>query len=137
MTIYLENKWVWQIYNFCTVFLASFPDVQTTEDGVLSVNSRYMTIKSLTFFYFSNLLACSSLSFAGTVMLLISTWVYSNPSARLKLPEKARSSLKYPHFQDGDHKTFSSSSNNYKQFEIICFWHPQTQKLFWGTQIWP
>ena len=47
----------------CSLF-ASFVDVQTTEDGVLSVNSRYMTIKSLTFFYFSNLLACSSLSFA-------------------------------------------------------------------------
>ena len=83
LTTYLKKMGL--VGNFFAVFLAKmflckYSDVQTTEDRLLKlfVKPWSMAIKSLTLLLLCNLLACSNLSLVGA-LLLIFTWLYSNP----------------------------------------------------------
>ena len=110
LTTYLKKMGL--VDNFFAVFsakmfLCKYSDVQTTENRLLEIFVKpwSMAIKSLTLLLLCNLLAYSNLSLVGA-LLLIFTWLYSNPRSKFKFSEKAGPSLKYSCFQDGGCKTF-------------------------------
>ena len=87
---------------------------------------------------FVNLLLSFNFLFIGAALLLISTWLYSNPRSTVQFSEKGRTSLKYPEFKTEIVKHSNHCQTVANQPKLFDFDTPKYKKYFDNLwQIWP
>ena len=64
------------------------------------------------------------------MLLLILTWLYYNPRGKFKLPEKAKSNLKYTYCQNGVVKQYNHVQSVATKLELFDFDTTKYEKYF-------
>ena len=101
-------------------FHKKFSDVNTDdEDLILSVNSQSMVITKSPLLLSTVLEFLSLFLFVGAVLLLISTWFYSNQRGNFKFSKKAKTRLKHLFFKMGVVIHFNDDQTAAKQIKVI------------------